>query len=128
MPRSDLMHGCLARQVGLLTEHPPCRPRWPNQIVPDVFVGLVTVAMPNIKAPGVMPPVQILKSDVAMIEGAALGAMTGIRRRQRPKTRFARVAQDTDAIVPDVATRGTKELCLLAHLVAAQGGSNLYVA
>ena len=84
--------------------------------------------MPNIKAPGGMPPVQILKSDVAMIEGAALGAMNGMCRRQRPKARFARVAQDTDAIVPDVATRGTKELCLLAHLVAAQGGSNLYVA
>lgn len=95
--------------------------------VTGVAVGLVTVALPGIEAPGGMAPVQVLGPNMATIGGAAIGALIGFFRRQRPHARFARAAEATGAIVLAVATRSEEEAALLARIVEAQGGRDLRV-
>lgn len=95
--------------------------------VTGVGVGLVTVALPGIEAPGGMAPVQVLGPNMATIGGAAIGALIGFFRRQRPHARFARAAEATGAIVLAVAARSEAEAVLLGQLVAAQGGRDLRV-
>ena len=92
-----------------------------------VLVGLVSVAWPGVEAPGGMAPVQILGPNMATVGGAALGAVVGFFRRQRPDPRFARAAEETGAIVMAVATRSEREATLLGQLIAAQGGRGLRV-
>jgi hypothetical protein len=95
--------------------------------VTGVGVGLVTVALPGIEAPGGMAPVQILGPNMATIGGAAIGAMIGYLRRQRPHARFARAAEVTGAIVLAVATRSEDEAAMLGRVVQAQGGRDLRI-
>ncbi|MGZ8376112.1 MAG: hypothetical protein ACXWZS_00330 [Gemmatirosa sp.] len=92
-----------------------------------VLVGLVAVAWPGVEAPGGMAPVQILGPNMATVGGAALGALFGFFRRQRPDPRFARAAEETGAIVLAVATRSEAEAELLGGLLRAQGGRGLRV-
>ena len=90
-----------------------------------VLVGLVAVAWPGVEAPGGMAPVQLLGPNVATTVGAALGAVVGFFRRQRPDPRHARAAEETGAIVLAVATRSEREAALLGRLITAQGGRGL---
>jgi hypothetical protein len=92
-----------------------------------VGVGLVAVALPGVEAPGGMAPVQILGPNMATIGGAAIGALIGFFRRQRPSARFARAAEATGAIVLAVATRSEEEARLLGELVEKQGGREIRV-
>jgi hypothetical protein len=92
-----------------------------------VLVGLVAVAWPGVEAPGGMAPVQILGPNMATVGGAAVGAVVGFFRRQRPDPRFARAAEETGAIVMAVLTRTEREATLLGQLIAAQGGRGLRV-
>jgi len=59
--------------------------------------------------------------NVGTIAGAALGALVGLLRRQRPDPRHARAAEASGAIVLAVATRGEHEASLLGGLLRAQG-------
>jgi hypothetical protein len=92
-----------------------------------VAMGLVLVAMPGVEGAGGMAPVQILGPNMATIGGAAIGALIGYFRRQRPNPRFARAAEESGAIVLAVSTRGEREAELLGNLVAAQGGRGVRI-
>ena len=92
-----------------------------------VLVGLVSVAWPGVEAPGGLAPVQILGPNMATVAGAAIGAIVGVFRHQRPDPRFARAAEETGAIVMAVATRSEREAALLGQLIAAQGGRDLRI-
>lgn len=95
--------------------------------VVGVLVGLVAVAWPGVEGAGGMAPVQILGPNMATIGGAAIGALVGFFRRQRPDPRHARAAEASGAIVLAVATRSEREATLLGQLLAAQGGRDLRV-
>ena len=95
--------------------------------VVGVLVGLVAVAMPGIEAADGMAPVQLLGPNMATTAGAALGALIGFFRRQRPNRRHARAAEETGAIVMAVATRSEREAELLGGLIAGNGGRDLRV-
>ena len=92
-----------------------------------VGLSLVMVALPGIDAPGGMAPVQLMGPNVGTVAGAALGAVVGVFRRQRPDARHARAAEASGAIVLAVATRGEHEATLLGGLLRAQGGRDLRV-
>lgn len=92
-----------------------------------VVIGVISVAMPGIHAPGDMALVQMLGPNMATIGGATVGAMYGFFRRQQPDPRHARAAEETGAIVLAVSTRGDEEAAMLSRLIAAQGARGLRV-
>lgn len=92
-----------------------------------VLIGLVMVALPGIQEAGSMALVQVFGPNMATIGGAAIGALVGFLRRQRPNRRYARAAEESGAIVLAVATRSRKEAHLLADIVTAHGGHDVRV-
>lgn len=95
--------------------------------IAGVVIGLVTVALPGIEGPGGMAPVQVFGPNVATVVGAALGAVIGFFRRQRPNPRYARAAEESGSIVLAVATRSDEEAKVLGEIVAANGGRDVRV-
>lgn len=90
-----------------------------------VAIGLVTVALPGIEGPGGMAPVQVFGPNVATVVGAAIGAIIGYFRRQRPNPRFARAAEQSGSILLAVATRNEEEASVLGEIVGANGGRDI---
>lgn len=90
--------------------------------VAGVLFSLLMLAWPGIEAPGAMAPVALFGPNVGTTAGAAIGALLGFMRRQRPDPRFARAAEARDAILLAVFARDAREAELLARLVEAQGG------
>lgn len=95
--------------------------------VAGVVIGLVMVAMPGIDAPGGHYLVAVAGPNETTIGGAALGALVGFFKRQKPDPRFARAAEASGAIVLAVSTRGEREAALLTRLLEAQGGREVRV-
>lgn len=95
--------------------------------VVGVVIGLVTVALPGIEEPGGMALVQVFGPNMATVGGAAIGALIGAFRRQRPNLRYARAAEEAGSILLAVATRSEEEARLLGEIVTAQGGRDLHV-
>jgi hypothetical protein len=95
--------------------------------VTGVLVSLVLVAWPGIEAPGGLAAVALFGPNETTIGGAALGALVGAFRRQRPDPRFARAAEASGAIVLAVATRGGGESELVGGLLAGHGGRDVRV-
>jgi hypothetical protein len=92
-----------------------------------VAIGLVTVALPGIEGPGGMAPVQVFGPNVATVVGAAVGAVIGYFRRQRPDPRHARAAEASNAIVLAVATRSREEAEVLGGIIGSKGGREILV-
>jgi hypothetical protein len=95
--------------------------------IAGVAIGLVTVALPGIEAPGGMAPVQVFGPNMATVVGAAIGALIGYFRRQRPDPRHARAAEQSGAIVLAVAARSEDEARVLGEIVTANGGRDARV-
>ena len=95
--------------------------------VTGVAVSLVLVAWPGIDSPGGLYLVALFGPNETTIGGAALGALVGAFRRQRPDPRFARAAEASGAIVLAVATRGEREAEVIADLLGAHGGRDVRV-
>lgn len=91
--------------------------------VVGVLFSLLMLMWPGIEAPGALAPVALFGPNVGTTLGAALGALVGSTRRQRPDARFARAAEAENAILLAVRTRGTREAELLARLIQSQGGA-----
>jgi hypothetical protein len=96
--------------------------------IAGVALGLVTVALPGIEGPGGMAPVQVFGPNVATVVGAAIGAMIGYFRRQKPDARFARAAEQSGSIVLAVATRSQEEATVLGQIITDNGGRDVLVA
>jgi hypothetical protein len=92
-----------------------------------VLIGLVMVALPGIQEAGSMALVQVFGPNMATIGGAAIGAIVGFLRRQRPNPRHARAAEESGAIVLAVATRSREEAHVLGDIIRAHGGHDLRV-
>jgi hypothetical protein len=95
--------------------------------IAGVFIGLVMVALPGIQEAGSMALVQVFGPNMATIGGAAIGAMVGFLRRQRPNPRHARAAEESGAIVLAVATRSRDEAHVLGDIIRAHGGRDVRV-
>lgn len=95
--------------------------------IAGVFLGLVMVALPGIQGPGEMALVQVFGPNMATVGGAALGALVGYFRRQRPNPRHARAAEESGSIVLAVATRSREEARALADIIRANGGDSLRI-
>lgn len=95
--------------------------------IAGVAIGLVTVALPGIEGPGGMAPVQVFGPNVATVVGAAIGAIIGYFRHQRPDPRFARAAEQSGSIVLAVATRSHEEAKVLEEIITANGGREVRV-
>lgn len=95
--------------------------------VGGVAIGLVMVALPGIEEPGGMALVQVFGPNMATVGGAAIGAVIGYFRPQRPNPRYARAAEESDSILLAIATRGHEEARVLGELVAAHGGRQVRV-
>jgi hypothetical protein len=92
-----------------------------------VAIGLVTVALPGIEGPGGMAPVQVFGPNVATVVGAAIGAVIGYFRRQRPNPRYARAAEQSGSILLAIATRSGEEAKVLSEIVGTNGGRDVRV-
>jgi hypothetical protein len=92
-----------------------------------VLIGLVMVALPGIQEAGSMALVQVFGPNMATIGGAAIGAIVGFLRRQRPNPRHARAAEESGAIVLAVATRSREEAQVLGEIITAHGGHDVRV-
>lgn len=92
-----------------------------------VLLSLVMVAWPGIDAPGGLALVQLAGPNFGTIAGAAVGALIGATRRQRPHPRWARAAEAANAIVFAVSTRSEPEAAVIAELLRAQGGRDVRV-
>ena len=88
-------------------------------------ISLVMVAWPGLDAPGGMQIVQLFGPNVGTTGGAALGAVLGFFRRQKPDARHARAAEASGRIVMAVLTRGEREAHALGEMLAAQGGHDV---
>jgi hypothetical protein len=95
--------------------------------IAGVVIGLVMVALPGIQEPGGMALVQVFGPNMATIGGAALGAIVGYFRRQRPNPRHARAAEESGSIVLAVATRSREEARVLGDIISAHGGHDVHV-
>jgi hypothetical protein len=95
--------------------------------VGGVAISLLMVAWPGIEAPGGHALVQLAGPNFGTVTGAALGALIGAFRRQRPKPRHARAAEAANSIVVAVAARSDREAALLGQLLGGQGGRDVQV-
>jgi hypothetical protein len=93
--------------------------------IAGVGLSLVMVAWPGVDAPGGHAIVQLFGPNAGTVTGAAVGALIGAFRRQRPKPRHARAAEAANAIVVAVAARSEREAALLGQLLASQGGRDV---
>lgn len=96
--------------------------------IAGVAIGLVMVALPGIEEPGGMALVQVFGPNMATVGGAAIGALIGYFRRQRPDPRHARAAEQSGSIVLAVATRSHEEARVLGDIITAHGGRDTLVA
>jgi hypothetical protein len=87
-----------------------------------VLFSLLMLVWPGIDAPGGMAPVALFGPNVGTTAGAALGALFGLARRQRPDPRYARAAEARDAILLAVHARDRHEAEQLAQLLVAHDG------
>lgn len=92
-----------------------------------VVIGLVMVALPGIEEAGGMALVQVFGPNMATVGGAAIGAVVGFFRPQRPNPRYARAAEESDSILLAVATRSHEEARVLGEIIKAYGGRQLQV-
>lgn len=92
-----------------------------------VVLSLIMVAWPGIEAPGGLALVQLAGPNFGTIAGAAIGALIGAFRRQRPDPRYARAAEAANAVVLAVSARSESEATLLAQLLAGQGGRDVRI-
>lgn len=90
--------------------------------VGGVLFSLLMLILPGIDAPGGLAPVALFGPNVGTTAGAAVGALLGAFRRQRPDPRYARVAEAENAILLAVRSRASREAELAARLLEAQGG------
>lgn len=88
-----------------------------------VGLSLMMVAWPGLDAPGGLALVQLAGPNFGTVAGAAVGAIVGASRRQRPLPRHARAAEASQAIVLAVQARDEREAGLLLSLLHAQGGA-----
>jgi hypothetical protein len=95
--------------------------------VGGVLFSLLMLVWPGIDAPGGMAPVALFGPNVGTTAGAALGALVGFFRRQRPDRTYARAAEAANAILLAVHARGEREAELIARLITAQGGREAHV-
>jgi hypothetical protein len=95
--------------------------------VSGVVLSLIMVAWPGIEAPGGLALVQLAGPNFGTIAGAAVGALIGAFRRQRPDPRYARAAEASNAVLLAVSARSEAEAGLLAQLLAGQGGRDVRV-
>jgi hypothetical protein len=93
--------------------------------VGGVLLSLVMVAWPGVDAPGGLALVQLAGPNFGTMAGAAIGALIGALRRQRPQPRHARAAEAANAIVVAVAARSDREAELLGQLLAGEGGRDV---
>ena len=96
--------------------------------IAGVVIGLVMVALPGIRDAGDMALVQVFGPNMATVVGAALGAVFGVFRRQRPNPRHARAAEESGSSVLAVATRSREEARVLGKIMGANGGRDVHVA
>ena len=92
-----------------------------------VVFGLIMVALPGIEEAGGLALVQVFGPNMATVGGAAIGAVIGYFRPQRPNPRYARAAEESDSILLAVATRNHEEARVLGELVTAHGGRRVQV-
>jgi hypothetical protein len=85
-------------------------------------LSLVMVAWPGLDAPGGLALVQLAGPNFGTVAGAAVGAIVGAGRRQRPQPRHARAAEEANAILLAVRARHEEEAALLLGLLERQGG------
>ena len=93
--------------------------------VTGVTLSLIMVAWPGIDAPGGLAIVQLAGPNFGTITGAAVGALYGWFRRQRPDARHARAAEAANAIVVSVSARGEEELARSERLLRESGGRDV---
>ena len=93
--------------------------------VGGVLLSLVMVAWPGIDAPGGHALVQIAGPNFGTMAGAAIGALIGAFRVQRPQARHARAAEAANAIVFAVTARDEGEAAVLSQLLVSQGGRDV---
>jgi hypothetical protein len=86
------------------------------------LLSLVMVAWPGLDAPGGLALVQLAGPNIGTVAGAAIGALVGATRKQRPEARHARAAEASNAILLAVRARHGLEAELLMDLLASQGG------
>lgn len=92
-----------------------------------VVLSLIMVAWPGIEAPGGLALVQLAGPNFGTMAGAAVGAVFGATRRQRPKPEYARAAEASNAILFAVASRSEEEARLIAGLLERQGAHDIRV-
>ena len=92
-----------------------------------VLLSLVMVAWPGIDAPGGLALVQLAGPNIGTVAGAAIGAIIGAFRRQRPRAAYARAAEAANAILFAVVARTDEEAAVIARLLAGQGGRDVHV-
>lgn len=121
-----------ARLPGRRAPRPPGRETWRFAgigalagFVGGVVISLVMVAWPGIDAPGGHALVQVAGPNIGTMAGAAVGAVIGSLRRQRPSPRHARAAEAAHAIVFAVAARSEQEAALIGQLLAGLGGRDV---
>ena len=68
---------------------------------------------------------QLAGPNYGTVAGAAVGALVGATRRQRPNLRHARAAEAADSIVLAVSARSEREAELLGQLLRGQGGRDV---
>lgn len=95
--------------------------------VGGVILGLVMVALPGIEDAGGLALVQVFGPNMATVGGAAIGALVGYFRHQRPNPRYARAAEESHSILLAVATRSHEEAGVLGEIIAAHGGRQIRV-
>lgn len=95
--------------------------------IAGVAIGLVMVALPGIEEAGGLALVQVFGPNMATVGGAAIGAMVGFFRVQRPNPRYARAAEESNSILLAVATRSHPEAEVLSEIITANGGRQLHV-
>ena len=86
-----------------------------------------TLRAAGIEEPGGMALVQVFGPSMATVIGAALGAVIGFFRRQRPDPRHARAAERSGSILLAVASRSHAEARVLGQIAVANGGRDVDV-
>lgn len=90
-------------------------------------ISLVNVMWPGLEAPGGMTLVALLGPNGGTILGAALGALFGVFRRQRPDPRYERAAEASGEIVLAVSAYTDEEIRLLGTILDHAGGHDVRV-
>lgn len=92
-----------------------------------VLLSLIMVVWPGIEAPGGLAIVQLAGPNFGTMAGAALGALIGATRRQKPKASYARAAEASNAILFAVSARSEADATRIARFLERQGGRDVRV-